>query len=99
MTNDYYPERRSGHSFTAFLLGAAVGAVAALLFAPASGAETRSKVRKFTKDMSKEARRRYEQGRDKFGRVVDDVQEALEPEVASSTSQNTRLSQEDKYDH
>ncbi|HEV8200846.1 MAG TPA: YtxH domain-containing protein [Candidatus Polarisedimenticolia bacterium] len=99
MNNEYYPDRRSGSSFTAFLLGAAVGAVAALLFAPAAGAETRAKMKKFTKDATREARKRFEQGREKFGRVVEDVEEALEPEVGSSASQNSRLSQEDKYDH
>jgi gas vesicle protein len=100
MNTEYYPERRTGSSFTAFLLGAAVGAVAALLFAPAAGAETRAKMRKFTKDATREARKRFEQGREKFGRVVEDVQEALEPEVGSSSTQNARMSnQEDKYDH
>jgi gas vesicle protein len=100
MNTEYYPERRTGSSFTAFLLGAAVGAVAALLFAPAAGAETRAKMRKFTKDATREARKRFEQGREKLGRVVEDVQEALEPEVGSSSTQNARMSnQEDKYDH
>ena len=98
MNTEYYPERRSGHSLTAFLLGAAVGAVAALLFAPAAGAETRAKMRKFTRDATREVRKRFEQGREKFGRVVEDVEEALEPEMGSS-SQNARMNQEDKYDH
>ena len=100
MNTEYYPDRRSGSSsFTAFLLGAAVGAVAALLFAPAAGAETRAKMKKFTKDATREARKRFEQGREKFGQVVEDVEEALEPEMGSS-SQNARMSnQEDKYDH
>jgi gas vesicle protein len=99
MNTEYYPERRSGSSFTAFLLGAAVGAVAALLFAPAAGAETRAKMRKFTKDATREARKRFEQGREKFGRVVEDVEEALEPEMGSSSSQNARMTQEDTYAH
>jgi gas vesicle protein len=100
MNTEYHADRRSGHSFTAFLLGAAVGAVAALLFAPAAGAETRARMKKFTKDATREARKRFEQGREKFGRVVEDVEEALEPEVGSTSSQNTRMSnQEDKYDH
>ncbi|HYV19163.1 MAG TPA: YtxH domain-containing protein [Verrucomicrobiae bacterium] len=99
MNTDYYPDRRSGSPFTAFLLGAAVGAVAALLFAPAAGSETRARMKKFTKEATREARKRFEQGREKFGRVVEDVQEALEPEMGSS-SQNARMTnQEDKYDH
>jgi gas vesicle protein len=99
MTTEYHPERRAGHSLTAFLLGAAVGAVAALLFAPASGAETRSKVRKLTKDAAREARRRFEQGKQRFAEAVEDVEESLEQEMGAS-SQNSGLStQEDKHDH
>jgi gas vesicle protein len=100
MTSDYHAERRAGHSFTAFLLGAAVGAVAALLFAPASGAETRSRMRKFTKDATREAKRRFEQGRQRFSEAVEDVEETLQSEMGSS-SQNSRISSQegDKYDH
>ncbi|HET8948788.1 MAG TPA: YtxH domain-containing protein [Candidatus Polarisedimenticolia bacterium] len=99
MNTEYYPERRSGSSFTAFLLGAAVGAVAALLFAPAAGAETRARMKKFTKDATREARKRFEQGREKLGQVVEDVEDALEPEVGTSTAQSRMSNQEDKYDH
>lgn len=100
MTHEHNPDRRSGRSLTAFLLGAAVGAVAALLFAPAAGAETRARMRKFTKDATRKARRRFEQGRETFGQVVEDVEEALEPEMGSSSSQSARMSnQEDKHDH
>jgi len=99
MTTEYYPERRAGHSLTAFLLGAAVGAVAALLFAPASGAETRSKVRKLTKDAAREARRRFEQGRQRVAEAVEDVQESLDQEMGTSSQNSPLSSQEDKYDH
>jgi len=101
MTSDYYSDRRAGSSFTAFLLGAAVGAVAALLFAPASGAETRSKMRKFTKDAAREARKRFEEGRQRFSEAVEDVEDTLQSEMGSSTSANSRISSQegDKYDH
>lgn len=99
MTSDYHGDRRGGHSFTAFLLGAAVGAVAALLFAPASGAETRSRMKKFTRDATREAKRRFEQGRQRFSEAVEEVEDTLQSEMGS-TSQNSRLTgQEDKYDH
>ena len=72
MANDYYPEPRGGHSLTAFIMGAALGAVIALLYAPASGAETRSKMKKLSKDAAREARRRFEQGKERFRETVQD---------------------------
>jgi gas vesicle protein len=99
MITESYPERRAGHSLTAFLLGAAVGAVAALLFAPASGAETRSKIRKLSKDAAREARRRFEQGRQRFAEAAEDVEASLDQELGSSSQNSPASSQEDKYDH
>ena len=103
MTNDYYPEPRGGHTLTAFIMGAALGAVIALLYAPASGAETRSKMKKLSKDAAREARRRFEQGRQKFQEAVAEGEQALESELGSggSSTRGTSYSQqqEDKYDH
>lgn len=100
MTTDYYPEKPAGHGLTAFLLGAAVGAVAALLLAPASGAETRKKVKKLSKDLTREAKRRFEQGRARFQEAVEEGQEALQSEMGGGSSTRTSYSpQEDKYDH
>lgn len=102
MTNDYYPEPRGGHTLTAFIMGAALGAVIALLYAPASGAETRSRMKKLSKDAAREARRRFEQGRQKFQEAVAEGEQALESEMGSggSTSRTSHSQQqEDKYDH
>lgn len=43
LTNGHFMD--TGKSFMAFIAGAAVGAVAALLMAPESGAKTREKIR------------------------------------------------------
>src|SRR5262245_19801887 len=101
MTNEYYPEQRGGHSLAAFIMGAAVGAVIALLYAPASGAETRSKMKKLSKDAAREAKRRFEQGRAKFQQAVAEGAETLEAELGgeSKSRQSYAQPQEDKYDH
>jgi len=103
MTTDYIPERHTSHSLTAFIMGAALGAIAALLFAPASGAETRSKIRKLSEDAAREAKRRFEQGRAKFAKAVVEGEEALESEMGGGTSSRDSSSyaqqQEEKYDH
>lgn len=102
MTTEYYNEPRGGHTLTAFIMGAALGAVIALLYAPASGAETRSKMKKLSKDAAREARRRFEQGRQKFQEAVEEGAETLESELGSggSSSRGSGYSQqEDKYDH
>ncbi|MDA8170843.1 MAG: YtxH domain-containing protein [Nitrospiraceae bacterium] len=43
--------RNSGNVILAFTLGALVGAAAAVLFAPASGSETRKRIKDFTGDV------------------------------------------------
>lgn len=104
MTNDYDIAPRGGHTLTAFIMGAALGAVIALLYAPASGAETRSKMKKLSKDAAREAKRRFEQGRQKFQEAVAAGEETLESELGSGGSSSRGASsysqqQEDKYDH
>jgi len=98
MTTEYLPEKPASYGLTAFLLGAAVGAVAALLFAPASGAETRKKVKKLSKDLTREAKRRFEQGRARVQEAVEEGAEALQPEMGSSSG-TSYSPQDDKYDH
>ena len=66
-------ERRgggAGSGVALFLLGAAVGAGLALLFAPQSGEETRAQIRRGARRMKRKARDLAEAGRD----VVDDLQ-------------------------
>lgn len=98
MTTEYLPEKTGSYGLTAFLLGAAVGAVAALLLAPASGAETRKKVKKFSKDLTREAKRRFEQGRARVQEAVEEGAEVLQSEMGSS-SRTSYSPQDDKYDH
>jgi len=65
-------ERRGGGAGTGialFLLGAAVGAGVALLFAPQSGEETRAQLRRSARRLKRKARDIVEQG----GDVVDDL--------------------------
>jgi gas vesicle protein len=66
-------ERRgggAGSSIALFLLGAAVGAGVALLFAPQSGEDTRAQLRRSARRMKRKARDLAETGRD----MVDDLQ-------------------------
>jgi gas vesicle protein len=66
-------ERRgggAGSGVALFLLGAAVGAGLALLFAPQSGEETRAQIRRGARRMKRKARDLADSGRD----VVDDLQ-------------------------
>lgn len=79
----------SGSAIGAFLGGALVGGVIALLFAPKSGAETRSMIRDFVddeidmvKDKAAEAREFVEDKVDKYKRkarrAVNEIEEMVE---------------------
>lgn len=57
--------------FLSFLVGAAVGAVVALLYAPASGQELRSQIRE-------EADVRWKMATDEFDKAVNSMQQALD---------------------
>jgi gas vesicle protein len=59
---------RTGDSMLAFLLGAIAGGVAALLLAPASGEETRRRLREASGQI-------YDQGRGAVDRAKDEVEE------------------------
>lgn len=65
-------ERRgsAGSGIAMFLLGAAVGAGVALLFAPQSGDDTRAELRRGARRLKRKARDLAEQSRE----VVDDLQ-------------------------
>ena len=65
-------ERRggAGSGVALFLLGAAVGAGLALLFAPQSGDETRAQLRRGARRLKRKARDLAESGRD----MVEDLQ-------------------------
>ena len=75
-------ERGGGSGIGTFLLGAAIGAGLALLFAPKSGAETRADIR-----------RRARQARDSATRVAGDVTERV-----TDTFQDARRRVEEQID-
>ncbi|MBI5345206.1 MAG: YtxH domain-containing protein [Deltaproteobacteria bacterium] len=71
-----------GFTFAAFVLGGAVGAGLAFLYAPRSGAETRTKIKEGAKDVTEKAKKlvderredlkgAYEAGRDAFVKAKD----------------------------
>jgi len=71
--------------FVWFTAGVAIGASIALLYAPASGAETRQKIRKKTEDgreaVSQSGKELLDRGRDLYDkgrRIADDAAEMFE---------------------
>lgn len=92
----------SGEFFAGFLVGALVGAAAALLFAPQSGEETRTLIRdrgielKERADvLSMEARKRAEeiqdQAKEKAKDLQDRVKQAVEEGKAAATTKKEEL--------
>ncbi len=76
-------ERGGGPGIGTFLLGAAIGAGLALLFAPQSGAQTRADIR-----------RRARQAKDSAARVAGDVTDQV-----TDTFQDARRRVEEQLDH
>ncbi len=77
-----------GNTMFAFLLGGAVGAGLALLYAPASGAETRRKIRDgvedagdWTKDTFYGAKNRVEEGAGRVKQLIVDKRDDLKAAV------------------
>jgi gas vesicle protein len=64
----------TNRTFFAFLLGGAIGAGMALLYAPASGVETRKKVRKKIRRGAEDAE---DWARDSFRETIDGARERL----------------------
>lgn len=62
----------------AFIAGAAVGAAVALLFAPASGSETRAYVNRRAREARDRAAEAAEQGRDVFNRQRENLTTAFD---------------------
>lgn len=67
----------SGGLLVGFLVGAVVGAVVGLLLAPASGAETRRRLRETADKLGEEGRRRFDEARDFATERTDDLKGAI----------------------
>lgn len=68
----------SGHVLLAFLLGATAGAAVALLFAPASGKETREYLSEKARESRDKASEAARQARDAFNRTRETLGSAIE---------------------
>lgn len=77
-------ERRGSNGVALFLLGAAVGAGLALLFAPQSGEETRADIRRAARKARRKAREWAETGREAAEDLVRTGRDAVE-DVADAT--------------
>ncbi len=73
MAND-----NSGSVMVAFIVGAVTGAAVALLFAPASGEETREYLGERAREGREKARQAMDQGRDYYSRQRENVTSAVE---------------------
>ena len=69
---------RGGGEFWAFLAGTVIGGLTALLLAPASGAETRIKIRKTAEDAYAKGGEIIESGRAEAERIISKGREKLE---------------------
>ena len=68
----------AGAVLLAFVAGAAVGAAVALLFAPASGTETRAYVNRRAREARDRAAQAAEQGREMFNRQRETITTAFD---------------------
>ena len=73
MSND-----NSGSVMVAFIVGAVTGAAVALLFAPASGEETREYLGERAREGREKARQAMDQSRDYYSRQRENVTSAVE---------------------
>jgi len=80
METDMYNENQAGGGsvMLAFMIGALTGAAVALLFAPASGEETREYLGQKAREGRARARDAVEQGREVYQRQRDNVASAVE---------------------
>jgi len=72
----------SGFAFLAgVVIGAAVGAVAGLLFAPATGEETRTRLTDKSRDLAEDLQDKFEDLRDTVSEVLEDVKDAAQTKL------------------
>jgi len=68
----------SGKILTALVVGAAVGAVLGILYAPDKGSETRKKVSEEGKKMSDAIKNKFNEMKEKMNAVKDDMEQQQE---------------------
>ena len=78
MSHDQDQGAGAGSVLMAFAIGAAVGAAVALLFAPASGRETRELVNRRAREARERAAEAARQGREQLNRQRENVTTAFE---------------------
>lgn len=78
---------KKGSSVGAFLLGAAVGAVAGLLFAPRSGEETRREIEEGADRIRQDAERKLSDLRQEVEQAYDRVRTEMEEGLAAARSE------------
>ena len=71
---------------TDLLLGAAIGACAAILFAPKSGKDTRDKIKDFAGKKAGKLERQWENIKDKAGKAAGDAKNAFDSTVDETES-------------
>ena len=69
---------KSSKILTAFIAGAAAGAVLGLLFAPDKGTETRKKINEEGKKMSDAIKNKFKEMKEKMNAVKDDMEQQHE---------------------
>ena len=72
------PRDNTGSVMVAFVIGALTGAAVALLFAPASGEETRDYLGQKAREGKDKAREALDQGRDYYARQRENLASAVE---------------------
>ncbi len=74
-------EKNSG-SMLPFLLGLTFGAILGILFAPASGKETRKKIAQYLEELEEKGEELVEEGRKKVKEIIEEGKEKIAKKFA-----------------